>query len=178
MNIVDPILLTLLSLFALRGYFKGLFREVFSLGGLVVGFIAAVRYDEPMAGFAAEHWEASPFILRGVAFVVIFFVVYFFFSLVGWLLHHSEKFLFLQTLNRLGGVAVGLGKGTAVLALIVFFLISSSWVSPGTRQKLDGSYLVPPLSELAQGMIRIGKSRLFPEEKTQADGRRQGSGAA
>jgi len=176
-NIVDPILLTLLFLFALRGYFKGLFRETFSLGGLVVGFIAAVRYDEPMAALAAEHWEASPFILRGVTFVVIFFVVYFLFSLVGWLLHQSEKILFLQTVNRLGGVALGLGKGAAILALIIFFLTSSSWVSPTTRQKLDDSYLVPPLSELAQGMIRIGKSRLFPEEKTQA-GRRQGSGAA
>lgn len=165
LNVIDPALLILLSLFALRGYFKGLFRETFTLAGLVVGFMIAVRYDEPLAALGSGYWEVSPLISRAAAFIALFFVVYFLFSVVGWLLHQSEKLLFLQTVNRVGGVAVGLGKGAAILALAAFLVSSSSWVPRTTREKLDDSYLVPPLSQFAEGMIRIGKRRLFPKEE-------------
>lgn len=165
MNWVDIALLAILSLFGLRGYFKGLFREVCSLCGLVVGFMVAVRYEDRAAALGVPYWTGSPFILKGVAFIAIFFVVYFVFSLAGWLIHHSEKVLFLQTVNRVGGIALGLGKGAAVMALIIFALHTASWVPHSTRMELDGSYLVPQLARLGEGMIRIGKEKLLSEEK-------------
>jgi membrane protein required for colicin V production len=167
-NWVDPILLIVLFLFGLRGYFKGLFRETFSLGGLVVGFMMAVRYDQPMATLAAFYWNVPHVILKGAAFVAIFFAVYFIFALLGWSLHQSEKILFLQTFNRLGGIAVGLGKGAAITALLLFFISSSAFLSRSAKERLEGSYLVPPLSQLAEGMIRLGKEKLFPKEGDQA----------
>ncbi|MGE5302491.1 MAG: CvpA family protein [Alphaproteobacteria bacterium] len=168
MNWVDLALLAVFSLFGLRGYFKGLFREVLSLCGLGVGFMVAVRYDEHVAALAVPYWNISPFILKGGAFIVIFFVVYFVFALAGWLLHHSEKALFLQTVNRVGGVAVGIGKGAALMALIVFILHSASWVPQATKESLENSYLVSPLSRLGEGMIRIGKEKLFSAEGSAA----------
>lgn len=177
MNIVDWILLILLSLFGLRGYFKGLFREIFSLGGLVVGFMVAARYNGAVATLAASYWQVFPLVLKATAFVTLFFLVYFSFNLVGWLLHHSTRVLFLQTLNRFGGIVIGLGKGVAMVALVIFFFASSPWVPAATREKLDGSYLVPPLSRLAEGLIRVGKAKLFPEDHVRArEGRRTGSG--
>jgi len=160
-NWIDPILLVIPFLFGLRGYFKGLFRETFSLGGLIVGFMLAARYDEPVANLAASYWDVSPFILKGTAYIAIFFVVYFLFAVVGWVLHRSAKVFFLRTINRIGGIAVGLGKGTAVTALIVFFLTSSAWIPRSTRERLEGSYLGPPLSQLAEEIIRTGKEKLF-----------------
>ena len=168
MNWVDLALLTVFSLFGLRGYFKGLFREVLSLCGLVVGFMVAVRYDQHLAALAVPYWNISPFILKGSAFIVIFFVVYFVFNLAGWLLHRSEKALFLQTVNRVGGIAVGVGKGTALTALIVFILHSASWVPYATKESLEHSYLVSPLSRLGEGMIQIGKEKLFSAEGSAA----------
>lgn len=168
MNWVDPILLSVLFLFGLRGYFKGLFRETFSIGGLVVGFMLAVRYDQPVAIRAAVYSNVPPVILEGAAFVVLFFFVYFIFALVGWLLHQSEKVLFLHTLNRLGGIAVGLGKGAAIAALLVFVASSSAFVSRSTRERLEDSYLAPPLSQLGQGLIRLGKEKLLPKQGDQA----------
>ena len=163
MNWVDIALLAIFSMFGLRGYFKGLFREVLSLSGLVVGFMVAVRYDDRVAALAVSYWTLSPFILKGAAFIAIFFVVYFVFSLAGWLIHHSEKALFLQTVNRIGGIAVGIGKGAAVMALIIFIVHTASWVPHSTKVKLDGAYLVSPLSRLGEGMIRIGKEKLFSD---------------
>jgi membrane protein required for colicin V production len=169
-NWVDPILLVILFLFGLRGYFKGLFRESFSIGGLVIGFMAAVRYDDVVAASAALHWNLSPSILKAIAFVAIFFIVYFVFSLIGWVLHCSAKMLFLQTINHLGGIAVGLGKGAAITALIILFLTSSAWISQATKERLEDSYLVPPLSQLAAEIIRVGAERLFPRSNQQALG--------
>ena len=169
MNIVDPILLVLLSLFALRGYFKGLFRESFSLLGLVIGFMIAVRYDEPVAALWAESWKASLIVLKLVSFVGLFFAVYFLFSLIGWLLHRSAKFLFLQGINRVGGVVLGAGKGAAILALAVFLLISSPFVSQQARQKVGQSYLVPPLHFLGAELIRVGRTSILPRDDSSDD---------
>ncbi len=168
MNWVDLIVLGVLALFGLRGYFRGLFREVLSLVGLVAGFIVAVRYDETVAALGRAYWNASPFILKGAAFVALFFVVYFSFSLIGWLLHRSEKALFLQGLNRVGGITIGIGKGAALSALVIFFVGSASWLPHSTRDKMNGAYLVSPLSQLAEEIIRIGKEKLFPKEGAEA----------
>ena len=164
MNWIDLTLLVVLLLFGLRGYFRGLFREVFSLLGLVAGFIGAARYAEPLAGFVATHWNVAPIILKGVAFVSCFFLIYVLFNLAGWLLHQSAKVLFLQTVNRLGGVVLGVGKGAALAALVVFTLNSTTLVPPSARAQLDGAYLVSPLARLADTLIRFGKTTILIKE--------------
>ena len=160
---IDLSLLLVLVLFGLRGYFRGLFREVFSLAGLVLGFMVAVRYNEPMAGLVRTYWAASPLLLKGVAFVAAFFLVYFILNLVGWALHRSEKILLLHTVNRVGGVAIGVGKGAAIMALLVVLLASASWVPHSTRDRLGDAYLISPLSRLGEGIFRLGRDTLFPK---------------
>ena len=155
-------------LFGLRGYFRGLFREVFSLLGLVAGFVGAARYAEPLAGLAATYWNTTPIILKGVAFVICFFVIYVLFNMIGWLLHRSAKILFLQTVNRLGGVLLGVGKGAALAALVVFTLTSTTLVPPSARERLDDTYLVSPLTRLADTLIRFGKTKIFIKEPSEA----------
>jgi membrane protein required for colicin V production len=166
-NWVDPILIVVLALFGLRGFFRGLFREIFSIAGLVTGFLLAVTYSRSVASYAATIWQISPLVLKGSAFVAIFFVVYFLMSTAGWLLHRSESLLFLKTLNRTGGIAIGVGKGAALTALVIFFLSQASWLPRRTRDNLDGSYLVTPLSYLAESLIRMGKARILFGESSQ-----------
>jgi membrane protein required for colicin V production len=98
-NWIDLIVITVLALFGLRGFFRGLFREVLSLAGLCFGFLLAVAYDQDIASSLGGYWPISPLLLQGFAFVAIFFLVYFAFSVAGWLLHRWAKMLFLQTLN-------------------------------------------------------------------------------
>ncbi len=160
-NWVDLILFAVLGIFGLRGFFRGLFREILSLAGLIVGFLVAARYGDVAAQYAAQHWKFAPIMLKGAGFVAIFFVIYFGFSLAGWLLHRSEKMLFLKTVNRAGGIAIGVGKGAAVAALAIFLLSSSSMLSQPTRDSLASAYLVPPLSQLGETLIKAGKERIF-----------------
>jgi len=166
-NWIDPILILVLALFGLRGFFRGLFREIFSIVGLVAGFLLAVTYARSAAAYAETIWQISPLILKGSAFVAIFFLVYFLLSAAGWLLHRSERLLFLKTLNRAGGIAIGVGKGAAVTALVVLFLSQASWLPRPARHNFDESFLAPPLSNLAESLIRLGKARIFFGESSQ-----------
>lgn len=168
MNTVDLTLAVLLFLFGLRGYFKGLFRETFSLLGLIVGFMVAVRYDEPVAALWTHYWKFSFIVIRAIAFVGLFFGVYLAFGLAGWLLHRAAKFLLIQTVNRVGGILIGAGKGAAVLALMIALLASFPLMPPKAKQRIDESYLAPPLHQLAQLLIRVGKANLFPSEGSEA----------
>jgi membrane protein required for colicin V production len=178
MNWIDVALLTVLLLFGLRGYFRGLFREVFSLLGLAAGFIGAARYAAPAAAFIGAHWQGPPLLLKALGFVFCFFLIYVVFNLIGWLLHRSAKALFLQTVNRFGGIVLGLGKGLALAALAVFLVTSTTLVPPAARAQLERSYLVSPLAHLADRLIRFGRNTIFIQEASQAQSTGPGQPAA
>ena len=161
MSIVDLTLVILLSLFAVRGYFRGLFLEVLSILGIFAGFLAAVQYNDTVAGMGREFWNFSPIILKSIAFLLVFLGVYFVFNLVGWLFQRWSNLLFLTGFNRVGGVVVGAGKGAAFLALILFFLGSATFIPKKMKDTVDDSYLVPPLNRFGQGLVQIGKDRFF-----------------
>ena len=125
MNSVDLILLFILSLFALRGFFKGLFREIFSFLGLSLGLMVAVRYNETVSALWQDLWSISPLIPKFITFIALFIAVYIAFSLLGWLVHLSTHFIPLKGVNRMGGVMLGTGKGAVLLGLAIFLMISS-----------------------------------------------------
>lgn len=175
MNWVDLTLLCVFALFGLRGFFRGFFREIFSLAGLFAGFAAAVAYDQELTGILARYWKSSPLLLHGVSFVAIFFVVYFLLNLAGWLLHRSEKLLFLKTLNRTGGIALGAGKGAAFAAMAIFFLSSSSLLPQPTRENVEHSYLAAPLARIGQNLIHLGKEKFFEGRQSDDDASSNGA---
>lgn len=162
MSIVDVVIGALVSLFAIRGYVRGLFREVFSLLGLVVGFFVAARYHEPVALFWRDSWQFSPILLQVLSFVSIFFIVYLAFNIVGLFLHRSAHFLFLGGFNRLGGVLMGAGKAGLVLALLVYGLISQAWVPQNMMASVNGSSLVAPLFEFGKEVVQFGQATINP----------------
>lgn len=173
-NIIDTVLLVFLFLFALRGYFKGLFRESFSLVGIFIGFVLAVRYHEPLSTLLKTSWNFPVGVLTALSFIFIFFAVYFTLNLAGWLLRSSANLPFLRGLDRVGGILLGAGEGVAVLALILFLVGSSSVISHQMKQKIGESYLIPPLHQFGQGLIRVGKDKLLPQVWSQAQVTRDG----
>jgi membrane protein required for colicin V production len=163
-NWIDLTLLAVLLVFGLRGYFRGLFREVCSLLGLLAGLVGAARYAEPVAHYVDSLWSAPPIVLKALAFTICFFVIYVSFNWAGWLLHRSAKVWFLSTVNRLGGILLGVGKGMALAALVVFALTSTTLMPRSARAQLEDAYLVAPLSRLADTLIRFGKDKVFAKE--------------
>jgi membrane protein required for colicin V production len=170
-NTVDLILLLLLALFALRGYFKGLFREIFSVLGLVLGLMVAARYDDRVAALWAETWKHSFLVLRAATFAALFFCTYFSLNLIGWLLHRSAPHLFLQGVNRIGGVVVGVGKGAALMALAIFFLAQTPLVPRRAQENIGRSYLAGVFERLAAELVALGRTRFPGPVEPSAGGR-------
>lgn len=160
MNIIDSILLLLLSLFGLRGYFKGLFRETFSLLGLVLGFVVSLRYDDSLGELIAAYRYLPLITVRPLSFIGLFVLVYLAFCFVGWLLHRFGRFLLLHGVDRVGGVLVGAGKGVAVLALALFLLSVFPLLPRAVVDKIRDSYLAPPLVHAAGGILKTQKESL------------------
>ncbi len=160
-NIVDAVLAAVLCVFAVRGYAKGLFREVFALLGLSVGFIVAVRYYD-QASLWVESWPYSPVILNVLAFIALFFLAYIGLNWVGHLLHRSADRFFLSGFNRLGGLLVGGSKGAVFLGVVLFIAISQSWVPQKLQQPLGTAALVGPLYGFGAAVTSMGAAFTWP----------------
>lgn len=154
-NIVDAVLAAILCVFAVRGYARGLFREVFALLGLSVGFIVAVRYYG-QASFWADSWPYSPLSLQVLLFIVLFFLVYIGLNWVGHLLHRSADRFFLSGFNRLGGILAGGFKGAVFMGVLLYIAISQSWVPQKLQQPLETAALAGPLYGVGAAVTSMG----------------------
>jgi membrane protein required for colicin V production len=154
MNTVDLAAGIVFALFALRGYWRGFFREAFGVLALFGGLAAAMRFSAAGA-IRLEPYMALPVVREGVAFVAIFVVTHAAATLVGYLLHRLAGASALGWANRLAGVAVGAAKGGALLAFVLLFL----HLFPLMRTldtRLMESRVGPPLITAAGNVIRFG----------------------
>ncbi|MBI1921234.1 MAG: CvpA family protein [Geobacter sp.] len=120
MNFIDILTILVLLLFAVKGFLKGLVREVCSLLGLVMGSWAAFKYY-PFLGSALRPYIHLPqAVATIVSFVLIFLAVGILFLLLGHLLTAVFKIAMLGGINRIGGVAFGLLQGGLVLCILLY----------------------------------------------------------
>jgi membrane protein required for colicin V production len=121
------------------GALRGLVREVISLAGWVLAFIAANVFAEPLAD-ALTGWIPNPDLRMIVAFVAIFVVTLTLVTLVAIALSKALKSSGLRGLDRTLGALFGLARGVfiAVLFALVAGLTSfpqhpmwrTSWSGP------------------------------------------------
>jgi membrane protein required for colicin V production len=162
MNGVDLALGLLLVICALRGYWRGFFRESFGLLALIGGVAAAVRLSTLGAGVLQQYLRLPAAVDAGLAFVVIFVIVHTIVNLIGVLLDRLTAALFLRGINRLAGAALGAGKGAAVLALLLLFFHLFP-IIPELDGQIMNSNIGRPLVNVAGDVIRLGLQPTAPE---------------
>jgi membrane protein required for colicin V production len=163
MNGVDLALGLLLAVCALRGYWRGFFRESFGLLALVGGVTAAVRFATPGAGVLQHYLRLPAAVDAGLAFVLIFVIVHTIVNLIGVLLDRLTGALFLRGINRLAGAALGVGKGAAVLALVLLFFHLFP-IIPELDGQIMSSSIGRPLVNVAGDVIRLGLQPPAPQD--------------
>lgn len=155
----DTILLIVLAVFTLMGFWRGFIRTLGSVVGVFIGVFVASHFYEQGAQYARFLFLA-PF-AKFASFTVIFLVVTKLVSLVFWILNASLKILsiipFVKTFNRLLGAVLGFLEGALILGVILSF-IGKLTLFPDIGRTLNSSTLTPPLIFLAQITIP-----LFPE---------------
>ncbi|MBU4332003.1 CvpA family protein [Patescibacteria group bacterium] len=157
MNILDIILLVLLFLFFLTGFWRGLIKTVGGFVGLVLGiFIAGVFYED-LAGWVTQYIPWSEKVLTVVVFILIFVITARLIDFIFCLLDRIFKFFtiipFLKTINRLAGGVFGLLQGVVFLGLCLFVYSKFAFWS-----LLDGQLLE---SQIAPALIFLVKFLLL-----------------
>lgn len=120
MNWVDGIVAGIVVIAVLAGLLRGALRTVFSVAGVVIGFLVASR-ESGAVGMVLARWMREE-LAAVVGFVFVLLGIALVFTLVGWLLRRILSGLMLGWLDRLAGGALGLlqaGVALGVLALVV-----------------------------------------------------------
>lgn len=136
MSLLDILLWGILLAFAVKGFTKGLVREVCSLFGLVLGGWAAFTYHASFGATLGRLIHLPQFVGSAVAFLCILLAVGLLFALIGHFLTVVFKIALLGGINRVGGVVFGLLEGGVLLCVLLYFGTSSpaphrlkSWLS-------------------------------------------------
>lgn len=162
MNWVDLVLAAVIVFNVGLGIAHGIFREVLSLAGIVIGIFAGIK------GYEAIGWHVEGFLGTGpgvanlVAFVLIFAVIVGVFYYLGHLLHKAAAKLFVSWLDRTGGGVFGVVKGllfASVISLVLALFPFTDKLENDLNTSIIGPQVVkfaPALYGTVMGWVRGG----------------------
>jgi len=170
MNIVDIVLAALCVWFAVSGVSRGLVRQLFSIGGLVAGHLAGIRFY----GIAASTLKLTIQYNDVVGYLAVFLVVYLAFRLLGALIEGRIRASKLSWADRMAGMAAGLAKGALVSVLVVFLLVI---LLPGESRVLRQSKAAPYAISAGRWLAEVFPERIAESfrEKAKAVEKFQGT---
>src|SRR5262245_10115527 len=126
MTALDAVLLLLLVLFSLRGFWRGFLREALGLAGLVLAGMLVVRWSEPIAGILASRAGMGMLLARVVSAVGLALLVFLAVRLLAIFVARITSVLFLRPIDRAVGAGLGLAEGTALLGLLLAAVLRMS----------------------------------------------------
>ena len=161
MNLLDSAIIALMIFFIVRGIFRGFFREIGSLAGVILGLWLADLYQPQMT----EHLKAyfpSVIFLPLIAFGIIFTVVMILCNLSGWGLKVILKKAFLGWADRALGACLAVFKGTVIT---YFAIVLLSFFVPPKTPFIAGSRLAPLITTSCQYMSGLISPNLYQNWK-------------
>lgn len=123
MNSFDIVVLVVLGFFTILGIWKGFFREVLGLVGVIGGFVVAMVAFGPVSIILAEKVPAIPATVWPIlSFLLLFIATYLLSRLLAGLLSKISQAVKLGWLNRLLGGCFGALKGAVLVSLLLMLL--------------------------------------------------------
>jgi membrane protein required for colicin V production len=166
MNTLDWVLLIVALFCALRGIWRGAIAQVFSIIGLVGGFVLASHF---YLAVAEKLTQAFPDLgaAQAIGFAVLFLLTWFCLAVCGaWLAGLFRK-TGLGFVDRIWGLLLGCLKAIVVAIIMVSGL---TFVLPPESPVLRQSRLVPHVVEAARVLVEITPKRvrdLFNQRREQ-----------
>jgi membrane protein required for colicin V production len=143
MNFLSILIWAILLFFMVKGFMKGLIKEVCSLLGLVMGSWAAFTYYPFLSAFIRPYIHLPHYVSSVISFIIIFMTIGLLFFFLGHLLTAIFKIILLGSLNRIGGVIFGFLQGALVLSLLLY-LGTSKPMPVKLKTELEGSKAARP----------------------------------
>lgn len=138
MNGADWGIVLVVLLAAVQGGSEGFFHQAFGIAGLVIGYLMAAWQYPRVAEFFVPHVK-SPWLADILGYLIIFLAVMVLAGIAGRIARWAMKEAGLSFFDRVLGVALGLLKGSLIVAVL---LVSLAAFAPTSRW-LAGSSLAP-----------------------------------
>jgi len=151
MNLLDLAFIIILGSCFIRSIFKGLVKEWFSLIGIFTGFILASLFHLETTMLLTKWISNAPH-LNIFSFLIIFFGIYMFISIVGNILSRVLNIDFPNLVNR--SVGAGFGTIEGILIISVLLLIFTAFFTKDAPA-ISGSFLVPYVAPISERMAAV-----------------------
>lgn len=138
MNLLDIIVLAVLVFFALKGLARGLVNEVSSLSGLVLGGYFAYKLYPSLAVPLQKVLHTPLYVSMFLAFFLILITIGIIAHIAGNVITTALKLVMLGSINRLGGIGIGLVEGVLLLSLF-FSALTADFMPESIRHKVRSS---------------------------------------
>jgi membrane protein required for colicin V production len=161
MNILDIIIVGLIAFFLIKGIFRGFFREIASLAGVVFGIVAGNHYHPQMADYLKAYLPLGKF-LPLISFIILFIGVMIGFHLIGLVMHRLFKSLLIGWFDRTLGVCFALVKGAIISYLVIVLL---TFFVPSTSPLIASSKCARLVVVTYQSMARLISPEIYQQWK-------------
>ena len=133
-----------------KGFKRGIFVEVASLVGLILGVFGAIYFSHIIGNLLADNVDWQPKYINLVAFAATFTLITVAISLAGKMLAKFADFAGLGIINKLLGAAFGGLKVVFILSVAIMWLNDwgvSSWIF--SDESKEASVLYAPVESIA-----------------------------
>jgi membrane protein required for colicin V production len=132
--ILDLVLAVLLIVAIFKGVQRGLIISVFSVIGLIVGLVAAMKLSAVAAAYLKGTVNVSARWLPIIAFIVVFLIAVLLVRLGAKALEKTVKIAMLGWLNRIGGIVLFVTLYTIIFSVALFYASKINLISPEAIQ--------------------------------------------
>jgi membrane protein required for colicin V production len=149
MNKLDIIFITILSITLIRGFLRGIVKEIIGIFGIIGAFLVASNYYNFIQKYISTIIPDGQ-IASIVSFTTLFITTLLFIYFLGAMIRELLKTLSLGWLDRIGGAAFGLLKGILISSLILFML---TFMLTPKSSLIAGSRLSPYVTMVTEKII-------------------------
>ena len=142
MNWVDFFIGVVLILTITIGYKRGMFKELTTFLGLVIGALIAINYADWLALQVEGSVNISPSLRYVFALIICFAVSLLIFKLAGYYFYKMVKVSQRGSGDKIGGAVFGAFKGVAILSLLFLVFIFMPMFQ-SFNQTIDESAMAP-----------------------------------
>ncbi len=121
MNFLDIILICIVGIFLIRGFFRGLVQEILSLTAIVLAIFLASNYQHLIVPHL-ELYIKSEITVSALAYVLIFFGTLVVFWLIAKAIRTMLDISLLGWIDRAAGGIFGLLEGVLIGLIVLMFL--------------------------------------------------------
>jgi membrane protein required for colicin V production len=173
MNLLDLIIIATMVFLVIRGVFRGFFKEVGSLAGVILGIWLANLYHPHMTAYLKEYLPFTA-LLPFISFAAIFALVLVSCNVAGWGLKMLVKKAFLGWADKSLGAGFAVLKGIILTYLVIVLL---TFLVPSRTPLIAESKLAPLIISSYQSMVSIISPGSYQEWKRKILAHTKGFGA-